>query len=280
MPITPGTYNGGSQNANPNPSGGGAPYGGGGGGGGSSGPTDDQKRAFSNLGGIVGYNADTTTNKAAQGDKTFDVADEDSWLMRVTQTNQNLRNAGNDWYTQQQKLQNVASQLADAAGNAMYGSFYQDLGDLIARKDDMDDVAVLNQMRENQNQIDNDYWEAIISNNNSRNELYMDTEAALRELAADYAAQANNIHPDLANGIIDAEGHTLNIPDWLKTTYFDEHFRQAVQPDTQGLYRPENASADAKANGNVNSNTQSQYDSSGNKDYWSRVRSGYQRRTQ
>lgn len=254
--------------------------GGGGGGGGGSGPTDEQKEAFGNLGGITGYNQESITNKAGQGDKIFDVSDKQNKLMRDTQTKQNLRNAGNDWYTQQQKLQSVASQLADASGNAMYGSFYQDLNDLIARKDDMDDVEVLNQMRKNQNQIDNDYWEAIMANNNARNELYMDTEYDLRELAADYAAQGNNIHPDLVKDIIDSDGHTLNIPDWLKTSYFDDHFRQAVEPDTQGLYRPENAAADAKQNGLVNKDTTGQNASAGNTDYWSRVRQGYARRTQ
>lgn len=286
-------------NTNPAPSnpGGGNPSGGYpsgsygyGGGGGSSGPTDDQKKAAGNLGGIVGYNVDTTKNKAKQGDKAFDIADKQSKLQSINQTKQNKRNAGNNWYTRQQKLQSVSNWLADASGNAMYGSFYNDLNDLIARQDDMDDVAVLNQMRENQNQIDNDYFEALAANNNSRNELYMDTEANLRELAADYAAQLNNIHPDLAEDVIDSEGHTLNIPsgsskkksdlDFLNTSYFDEHVRDAIKPENKGLYRPANAAETAYNKGLVNRKTTSQYSDSANKDYWSRARKGYQRRTQ
>ena len=275
-------------------SGGGGYYGGGGygggGSGGSSGPTDEQKKAGDNLAAIVGYNADTLKNKAKQGDKAFDIADEQSKLMKLSQTKQNKRNAGNDWYTRQQKLQSVSNWLADASGNAMYGSFYNDLNDLIARQDDMDDVEVLNQMRENQNQVDNDYYEAIMANNNSRNELYMDTEANLRELAADYAAQLNNIHPDLAKDMIDKDGKTLKIPygsenkndklDFLNTAYFDSNVRSAIEPELQGLYRPEDAASEAYKQGLVNRKNTSQNNDSANRDYWSRVRQGYQRRSQ
>lgn len=301
--IHPATYSGSSnqqqQQQQPQSTGGGYPYGsygggsyggGGGGGGGSSEPTDEQKKAKDNLGAIVGYNADTLKNKAKQGDKAFDIADEQSKLQRLTQTKQNKRNAGNDWYTRQQKLQSVTNWLADASGNAMYGSFYNDLNDLIARQDDMDDVEVLNQMRENQNQIDNDYYDALMANNNSRNELYMDTETGLRELAADYAAQANNIHPDLVDGIIDTDNHTLKIPngsknkdsdlDFLNTAYFDSHVRKAVEPELQGLYRPADAASTAYKKGQANRSNTSQYSDSGNTDYWSRVRQGYQRRSQ
>ena len=108
----------------------------------------------------------------------------------------------------------------------------------------------------------------------------MDTEANLREIAADYAAQLNNIHPDLAKDIIDAEGHTINVPDWLKTNYFDSHVRDAIKPFTQDLYRPSNAAAEADRMDLVDKETESQFSDSGNQDYWSRMRKGYQRRTQ
>lgn len=274
--------------------GGGYGYGyGGGGSGGSSEPTPEQEKAADNLAAITNYNIGSTKGKAKQGDKVFDIADKGAKLQQLTSTKQNKRNAGNDWYTQQQKLQSVANWLSDTSGNAMYGSFYNDLNDLIARKDDMDDVAVLNQMRENQNQIDNDYYDTIMSNVNARNEMYMDTEANLRELAADYAAQLNNIHPDLAEDIINNKKNTLDtgktgkkdsdksssfqFPD---TSYFDSHVRQAVKPKTQGLYRPADAGQQADVTNRSNRRSTSQYSDSANTDYWARVRKGYQRRTQ
>lgn len=274
--------------------GGGGYYGGGGGGGAEepSTPTEEQEKAAKNLGAIVGYNVGTLKNKAKQGDKAFDIADQQSKLLNLTQTKQNKRNSGNDWYTRQQKLQSVSNWLADASGNAMYGSFYNDLGDLIARQDDMDDVAVLNQMRENQNQIDNDYYEAIMANNNSRNELYLDTEADLRELAADYASQLNNIHPDLAENILNPDKKTLNVPhgnkkeegsdefDFLNTRYFGNHVKDAVKPATQGLYRPANDAVTARRKEYVNKKNTGQFSDSTNEDYWLRARRGYKRRTQ
>ena len=252
----------------------------GGGGGGSTGPTDEQKRAQGNLGGIAGYNAQTSLNSAGQADRVYDISDQQNANMRALSTTQAKRNAGNDWYTQQQKLQNVTAQLADASGNAMNGSFLYDFWDAVARKDDMDDVAVLNQMRQNINEIDKDYWEAIMATNNGRNEMYMDTERDLREIAADYAAQSNNIHPDLANGLIDAEGHTITPPSWLQTSYFDEHVRGPITPDEVSLFRPENAAATAEREGLTNKDTSSQHASSGNMDYWTRMHQGYGRRTQ
>lgn len=252
--------------------------GGSGGSGGSSGPSDKQNQAAGNLGGIVGYNMQTLLNAADQADKVYDISDEQNANMRAIQTVQNRRNAGNDWYTQQQRLQSVTKQLRDQGGNAYNGSALYDLWDMIARKDDMDDVEVLNSMRENLNAVDNDYFNAIMATNNARNENYMNTESNLRELAADYAAQLNNIDPSLASDIIDAEGHTLNIPDWLQTSFFDSHVREAIKPDEQSLVRPANTANDAWSNGLLTG--QRNTSQSSNNSYWSRLMSGYDRRTQ
>lgn len=246
----------------------------------SSGPSDDDRKIAANLGGVTGYNQQTILNNADNGFKVYDVADDFTNNAHNVQTTQNKQSAGANWYTQQQKLQSVTSQLADAAGNAMYGSFLNDMNDAIARRDDQDDVAILTQMRENQNTLDNDMYEALQQTRNARNELSMDTENDLRELIADYAAQTNNIHPDLASGLIDTEGHTINVPDWLQQDYFDEHLLQAIQPETQELYRPENAAATAANQGLTKNNTKSQFSSSGNESYWDRMNKGYSRRTQ
>lgn len=179
---------------------------GGGGGGGSSSPSEQQKKAAENLGGITNWNQDTILGAAKNADKVFDISDKQNENLKNIQVKQARRNAGNDWYTQQQRLQSVAANLRESMGNAMYGSTLYDFWDLLARKDDMDDVEVLNTMRENINNVDNEYWQALMATNNSRNESYLDTEQNLRELASDYAAQLNNIHPDLAEDVINGPG--------------------------------------------------------------------------
>ena len=256
----------------------GGSYGGSGGGGGSTGPTDEQKKAAGNLGGISGYNRETVLGGAKNSDKVYDIADQQNANLRATQTTQAKQRAGSDWYTQQQKLQSVTGQIMDASGNAMNGSSLYDLWDMVARKDDMDDVAVLDQMRQNQNTVDNNFYEALMQTNSGRNENAMKVETNLRELYADYIAQLNNIHPDLSEDKIDADGHTLEPTDWFGTSYFDQNVRPAVKTETQGLYRPDAAAADAWSQGLLagEKNTAS----AANKDYRQRLYSGYQRRTQ
>lgn len=254
----------------------------GGSGGGSSGPTEAQRKAAQNLGGITGYNRDTILGGAEDANEVFDIQDQQNERLRAVQTTQNKRNAGNDWYTQQQKLQSVVGQLRDAGGNAMTGSNLYDFWDSIARKDDMDDVATLNNMRGNQNVIDNNYYEAISQGVNARNEYAMGIEQSLRELAADYAAQLNNIDPELANGVIAGNGENgknLNIPAWLNTDYFNANKVAAANTSDQPLYRPDVAASEAW-NKSLLTEKANNTNQAANKSYWDRMNAGYSRRTQ
>lgn len=261
------------------------------GGGGNSGPNygvnwpgepgENDTKAANNLAGITGYNQDTILGAAQNADKMYDVSDQQNKFMQELQAIQAKRNAGNDWYTQQQRLQSVTANLREQMGNALYGSTLYDFWDLLARKDDMDDVEVLNTLRENLNNTDNAYWEAIMATNNARNEMYLETEQNLRELAADYAAQVNNIHPALAEGLISGDmgsGGTINVPSWLQTEYFNSHMRGPIHPTEQELFRPEKAAKDAWSKGLLNGNHNA--NSATNQSYWQRMFGGYNRRTQ
>lgn len=259
-----------------NSTGGSRGYGSGGGSGSSVSP--EQQKAADNLGAIVGWNAQSLLNAAEQGDTIFDISDQQNLNLRDQQIKQGRRNAGDEWFTNQQKLQSVTGQLREAQGNAMRGSNLYDMMDLVARKDDMDDVEVLNNLRENFDTAYNDYWKALMATNNSRNELYMNTEKDLRELAADYAAQMNSIHPDTADSVIDTENHTLKVPEWLKTTYFDEHKREALTPDEYGFTRPANAQQQVWNIDRTKQYNASNTQAAGDRDYWSRMFSGYDRR--
>lgn len=242
--------------------------------------TDRERKAADNLGGIVGYNADTVRQAYDNANRVYDVADQQSKNLQAVQTTQNKKTAANDWYAQQQKLQSVVANLSDSMGNAANGSSQYDFWDMIARKDDMDDASTLDTMRKNQNTIDNAYYEAIMQNNNSRNDQAMQTEKDLRELAADYVAQMNNISPGMVdeNELVDAENHTINVPDWLDTSFFSDHVREAITPEDQGLYRPDSAASDNWAQYLLTG--QRNTASSSSPDYRSRLVQGYQRRTQ
>jgi hypothetical protein len=254
------------------------PYSGGGSGGGSGGISAKEKQAANNLASVAGYNQDTITGNYDNQNKIHDISDKQNKRLAAVQTTQARRNAGNDWYTQQQKLQSVTSQLTDAMGNAAMGSGLYDMWDAIARKDDMDDVAVLNQLRENRNSIDNNLFEALAASNISRNQTAADTERALREIGADYAAQINNINPKLGKGVFDTKDHTLNLPSWIQEAFFNKNKRKALKPTEQPLVREAGAASDAWSRGLLTGEHNTA--SSSNQTYQQRLSQGYSRRTQ
>ena len=275
-PVTDGGGSGGNRAGGGGGRGGGYGYGGGGGGGGNSGPTDEQREAGANLGGVAGFNADTLTGTYDNTMDMYDVSDQQNRNLRDTQTKQARRKAGTDWFRQHKDLQTVFEQLGEAAGNALRGSFIFDLNDLIADEDDAIDAETLESMRDNINSIDNSYFESLASLVNSKNDLAVNTEQSLRELGADYVAQLNNIHPDLADSYIDEKNHDLKMPDWLDTDFYDEHKVEAAKPDDYRWTRPDRANDTAYEQGIAKTDRTSAQSASG--DYWSRLMSGYNNR--
>lgn len=167
---------------------------------GDEGPTENQKKTAANLQPIVHYNYDTLGKKYDLGDKVYNTADDNSKNMQDWQVALAGRNASGDWYRQQQKLQSAMKNMRDEMGQAAYGSDFYDMYEGFARADDQMDDDTLQTFRKNIEEIDANFYDAIMANINSRNKLAADTEISMRELGADWAAQLNNIHPDLANG--------------------------------------------------------------------------------
>lgn len=256
---------------------GGNVYGYGGGGGGSSGPSDEQREAAANLGGIVGYNRDTILGQYDDTMATFDLADQQNRNLRDNNILLAKQDAGSDWFRQHLNLQRTASALNDRSSNAMRGSYLYDYRDLLAAADDNIDAETLDTQRQNTNQVLQSYFEAVAQNNVNRQEAAMNTEQGLRELYADYVAQINNIHPDLASGLIDSKNHTLNPTDWLSTDFFDSHKRDPMSPDRQAFYRPNQANTDAREKGLTGGNYNTESSATGS--YWDRMNRGYDQRT-
>lgn len=262
-------------------SGGGYSSGGGGyggsGGGGSSGPTDEQRKAYGNLGAIVGENAETLRDQYGDQMTIYDIADKMNQSMRDENVRQARQSAGSDWFRQHLKLQRSASALNDRSGNAMRGSYLYDYRDLLAAADDNIDAETLDTQRENINQALLSYFESKMDDVNNRNQAALNTEQGLRELYTDYIAQANNIHPDLVAGQVDAANHRLNDVDWLKTDWFDSHKVEAATPESQGFTRPDRANDTARQQGLTGGNYNTA--SSATSSYWDRMNRGYDQRT-
>ena len=206
----------------------------------------------------------------------YDLADQQNKYLRDNNLLLAKQSAGSDWFRQHLKLQRTASALNDRSGNAMRGSYLYDYRDLLATADDNIDSTTLDTQRQNENQVLQSYFESYAQNNLNRNQAALDTEQGLRELYADYVAQLNNIHPDLAAGLINVGGHTLNPSDWLSTDFFDSHRRDPVKPDRQAFYRPNEANHQAEEEG-VRDNDYNTLSSASN-DYWTRMNRGYDQR--
>ena len=105
-------------------------------------------------------------------------------------------NAGDDWFKQQKKLQGSMNQIKDTAGSALTGSNFLNMLDLFKTADDDIDTEALSTLRQNQNTIDNDLYEALSQSVNGRNELAADTEYAKKQLRSDLASQIANLDID------------------------------------------------------------------------------------
>ena len=252
-------------------------YGYGGVGGGNTGPSQNQRDAAANLGAIVGENADNLRDKFDNAMNNLDIADEQNQRLRDANVLLARQGAGSDWFRQHLKLQRTASALNDRSGNATRGSFLYDYRDLLGAADDMIDAETLDTQRENVNGANLSYFEALAQNVNARNEMAADTEGGLRELYADYLAQLNNIHPDLAQDKLDTGNHSVKPTDWLSTDFYGSHVTQAARPETQGLYRPDRANTAAVEDGTRQGDTSRA--SSALRSYWDRMDRGYDQRT-
>ena len=278
-PFSKGNGGGGGGDKTVTTSGGGGGGGGGGSGGGYSGPSDEQRKAGDNLGAITGYNANALKDKFDDMSDMYDIADRGNQNLRDTNILQAKQKAGSDWFRQHMKLQRTASALNDRSGNAMRGSYLYDYRDLLATADDNIDSETLDTQRENVNSVLSSYQEALMQNINARNEDALSTEYGLRELYADYVAQLNNIHPDLAAGYLNTGEHTLNnAPDWLKnvTNFYRDHRQEIPEMELQSLYRPDAANHQAENEG-VRDNDYNRLSSASN-DYWTRMNRGYDQR--
>lgn len=248
-----------------------------GGGGASSGPSDEQKKAAANQAAVSGYNAGTLGDTFNNAKDLYNISDRMSKNLANKSIIDAMRTAGNDWFKQHLKLQNVTEQTARKVGNAMTGSVYNDIADTVAKADDLIDADTLDTQRQNIATAYGDLFEALANSVNAKNEQAMKTQSGMREIFSDYVAQINNMHPGLAAKYIDSKGSTLkNAPGWLDTNFYNKNKTGAITPTDYGFIRPDRATTTAEDQNLRNSEANLGASSGG--DYWDRVRSGYNNR--
>lgn len=231
---------------------------GGGGGYGISAPSDTDKKAGKLLSSITNENAKIIKDTYDGQMKVYDIADQMSNYLAVRRRCQARRKAGQEWYTEQQKLHSATMQLARVASNALNSSLTHDFREMLARVDDQADAEVLKNMRENLQDIEIDLAEALMANINNRNDLAVNTEQQLRQLFTDWLAQLINIHPDLLTDpdfaptggvIIDSDATVpanANTPGWVNyEQWFEEHTKNAINVSDAPIARPDSTAQKA-----------------------------------
>lgn len=78
--------------------------------------------ALDNLSAIANFNQNALKNKFNQGNRMYDISDDQARRLADAQTLQNKQNSGSDWFEQFKKLQRSANQLVNASGNYLSGS--------------------------------------------------------------------------------------------------------------------------------------------------------------
>lgn len=297
---------GGNTSGDPSGGGGGGGYGylgygGGGGGGGASGPSDEVKAAGHAQKPLAAYGAQTILNKAKQGDKVYAEADKGTVNLAAYQSALAEMQAGAEYFSNLLKEQSAYDANRDKMGTARNGAGAKDLNTDMMRAHDATAATILETLEQNAGQIALEKYKALQNSINGANEMWMDTEAKLREGVANYVAQMNNMHPDLANGkedgfekLIDIGSQTaktaskkakkakettasvakgIKVPQWLTTSVFDKNFRSAVRPELQQHIRP--AAATQKAVSQNLMRTGTNLASAAHQKYWDELTTDY-----
>lgn len=215
--------------------------------------TDRERTAASHLGGIAGYNAQTTKNQLAQQLGNYDLADTQNRKLADVQRSQNSRKSANERFGQNKKLQTSTQGLLGAAGNALNGSSLYGLLDMLATRTDLDNAEVWSTLAQNQNAVENAYNESLNQNVLARNDAAINAEQGLRGIQSDTSAQLNNINPNLYEA--PGEGATSVGADGT----YEANKRAANMAQLAGYIMPDDAMTAARKKQGANTVTNGGY---------------------
>ena len=202
--------------------------------------TDREKLAAKRQNALAKYNANSIVNQLDQQVYTYDVADKQNKALRDLQLKENSRKGESDRFEAQRQLQNAALGLFASASPAMNGSTTGNMMSMLRNRNDADNNTYWQQLYENNNAVRNAYNESVAQNRVARRDAAVNATKALRDTAADLAANLNNINPNLyeAPGKNDDVKAALTKVNQIRKGYSKEN---AYQPSLSGYIMPANA---------------------------------------
>lgn len=202
--------------------------------------TERERLAAQNQIALAKYNADTSRNQLAQQLANYDMSDQQNRRLADVQRTQNSRKTEADRFDAMRDLQNSSLGLFGSMNQAMNSSSLGNAMYMLNNRNDKDNMNYWTQHQVNQNAVENAYDESVNQNNLARNEAATTTEAAIRNMEADLAANLNNINPKLyqAPGTGDANlgSGSGNTPRSGNASGTTDSTEENTNPDGVGIY--------------------------------------------
>lgn len=159
--------------------------------------TDRERQAANNQTSVSAQNVRDVQNQLARQLSNYDFADAQNRALANTQRMQNSRKNSADRFEAQRDLQAATLGLLGSMGTAMNGSSTGNLMRMLENRNDKENNTFWAQHQVNQDQVENTYNDSLNQNNVARRDAMQSAEKSIRDIESDWAANLNNINPNL-----------------------------------------------------------------------------------
>lgn len=196
-----------------------------------------ERLAAEHQGLISGDNILAVQNQLARQLDNYDLADRQNEALARAQLEQNSRKNEADRFEAQRDLQAAALGLFGSMGNAMNGSALDNLNTMLEQRNDKENNTYWAQLRQNQDAVLNALQDSYNQNTISRRDAMQSAEKAIRDIESDWAANLNNINPELfQQGAVNGIGHLSSTTAWKDNPRGVPDYRAISGYDTPTYY--------------------------------------------
>jgi hypothetical protein len=200
--------------------------------------TDREQQAADNQTKISWQNVDDVKHQLARQLDNYDFADRQNRALADVQLRQNSRKTSADRFEAQRDLQAATLGLLGSMGNAMNGSSTGNLMRMLESRNDKENNTYWAQHQQNQDAVENSYQDSLNQNRVARRDAMQSAEKAIRDIEGDWAANLNNINPNLfQQGAVGGDGNMSSYSAW------DEGRAQQNNARISGYVQPDNIGA-------------------------------------
>lgn len=180
--------------------------------------TERERKAAENQGLVSGDNVLAVQNQLMRQMGNYAFSDAQNRALADRQLRQNSAKTSADRFEAQRDLQAAATGLLGSMGQAMNGSSLGNLRSMLRQRNDKENNTYWAQHKVNQDAIENAYQDSFNQNMVARRDAMQSAEKAIRDIESDWAANLNNINPNLfRQGAVNGIGHLSS------TTAYDDY---------------------------------------------------------